>query len=208
MHVFGFSGSLWLGISSRTFRCPVWFLPPITGAVGFASIWSRGRFPLVKSAQTVGSAKRLEPGGPCGRKIAQLMLIMLSCRLVKSAQSLQGFAKRLNPRARGGHEPGNNPADAHDALLSPHKNCAITGAGGGFCKHRGLAGKLSCLAKSAEPLARWILQASGVQDPCGRKPSWCSRCPPPAWSNLRNHWGGGFWMVIDVLACQCPVHSI
>ena len=32
--------------------------------------------------------KRLEPRGPCGRKMTQLMLMMLSSRLVKSAQSL------------------------------------------------------------------------------------------------------------------------
>ena len=66
-------------------------------------------------------------GGPCGRKCAQLMLMMLPSCLVKCAQSLAQMVLQ-HLESRGAMWLEMYPADAHDAPLLPGKMRVITGA--------------------------------------------------------------------------------
>ena len=127
--------------------------------------------------------------GPCGRKITQLMLMMLSPRLVKSARQIcsitgaVGFGKGLELLW-----PGNNPADAHmlssrlvteaegfGKRLEPRGPCGNNPAGAHdalpplrqICSITGAVGfgkrlELRVPCKSAQSLGRWVWQASGA----------------------------------------------
>ena len=68
------------------------------------------------------------PGGLCGRKCTQLLMMLPSC-LVKCAQSL-GQMVLQHLESRGAMWPEMYPADAHDAPLLPAQMRAITGADG------------------------------------------------------------------------------
>ena len=73
--------------------------------------------------------RHVESRGPCGRKCAQLMLMMLPSCLVKCAQSL-GQMVLQHLESREAMWPEMYPADAHDAPLLPGQMRAITGADG------------------------------------------------------------------------------
>ena len=144
-----------------------------------AGVWRLGMWPKNSPADahdaflpprhicTIGFCRRLEPRRPCGRKITQLMLMMLSGRLVSNHWG-GGFCRRLEPRRPCGRKIA-------QLMLMMHSGRLVKSAqslGRWICRRlepRPCGRKIAQLmlmmlsgrlVKSAQSLGRWILQAS------------------------------------------------